>query len=148
PADLIVLTGFTLSNIRLLLLSQIGQAYDPQSRSGTVGRNFTYQLGGASATGWNDDRILNRFMGFRCEWLLHRRIQVRQFRCTRGWVSSEAETSLATTPALDQCRTMVRYRLARRPGAAVGRRRSSTTITESCRSACRGECPAYRQNYA
>jgi gluconate 2-dehydrogenase alpha chain len=63
PADLIILTAFTLTNIRLLLLSHIGRAYDPQSRSGVVGRSFTYQVGGASATGWYDDRILNRFMG-------------------------------------------------------------------------------------
>jgi gluconate 2-dehydrogenase alpha chain len=63
PADLIVLGAFTLSNIRLLLLSQIGQPYDPQANAGVVGRNFTYQIGGASAVGWYDDRILNRFMG-------------------------------------------------------------------------------------
>jgi gluconate 2-dehydrogenase alpha chain len=63
PADLVVLSAFTLNNIRLLLLSQIGQPYDPQQNSGVVGRNFTYQVGGASATGWYDDRILNRFMG-------------------------------------------------------------------------------------
>ena len=28
-----------------------------------VGRNYTYQINGASATVWYDDRILNRFMG-------------------------------------------------------------------------------------
>jgi gluconate 2-dehydrogenase alpha chain len=63
PADLVVLGAFTLNNIRLLLLSQIGQPYDPQANTGVVGRNFTYQIGGASATGWYNDRILNRFMG-------------------------------------------------------------------------------------
>jgi gluconate 2-dehydrogenase alpha chain len=63
PADLVVLGAFTMSNIRLLLLSQIGQPYDPQANAGVVGRNFSYQVGGASASGWYDDRILNRFMG-------------------------------------------------------------------------------------
>jgi gluconate 2-dehydrogenase alpha chain len=63
PADLVVLGAFTMSNIRLLLLSQIGQPYDPQANTGVVGRNFSYQVGGASASGWYDDRILNRFMG-------------------------------------------------------------------------------------
>ncbi len=63
PADLVILSAFTLNNIRLLLLSQVGQPYDPQQNTGVVGRNFTYQVGGASATGWYDDRILNRFMG-------------------------------------------------------------------------------------
>jgi gluconate 2-dehydrogenase alpha chain len=63
PADLIVLGAFTLTNIRLLLLSKIGTPYDPQANAGVVGRNFTYQVFGATATGWYDDRVLNRFMG-------------------------------------------------------------------------------------
>jgi gluconate 2-dehydrogenase alpha chain len=63
PADLVVLGAFTMTNTRLLLLSKIGEPYDPQANSGAVGRNFTYQIQGASATGWYDDRILNRFMG-------------------------------------------------------------------------------------
>lgn len=63
PADLIVLGAFTLENIRLMLLSNISQAYDPKAGKGVVGRNYTYQLQGASASVWYDDRILNRFMG-------------------------------------------------------------------------------------
>jgi gluconate 2-dehydrogenase alpha chain len=63
PADLVILGAFTLNNIRLLLLSNIGQPFDPGPNAGVVGRNFTYQVGGANATGWYDDRILNRFMG-------------------------------------------------------------------------------------
>ena len=63
PADLIVMGSFTLNNIRLLLMSKIGQPYDPQANAGVVGRNFTHQLGGAGASGWFNDRTLNRFMG-------------------------------------------------------------------------------------
>lgn len=63
PADLIVLGAWTLENTRLLLLSQIGQPYDPTSGEGVVGKNYTYQTGGAGGTVWYDDRILNRFMG-------------------------------------------------------------------------------------
>jgi gluconate 2-dehydrogenase alpha chain len=63
PADLIVLGAWTLENTRLLLLSQIGPPYDPVKNQGTVGRNFTYQINGASGTVWFDDKILNRFMG-------------------------------------------------------------------------------------
>jgi gluconate 2-dehydrogenase alpha chain len=62
-ADLIVIGAWTLENIRLLLLSQIGQPYDPQKNAGVVGRNFTYQVFGASANVWFDDKIMNRFMG-------------------------------------------------------------------------------------
>jgi len=63
PADLVILGAFTLNNIRLLLLSGIGEPYNPSTGSGVVGRNFAYQVFGANATGWFDDRILNRFMG-------------------------------------------------------------------------------------
>ncbi|MCC6313088.1 MAG: GMC family oxidoreductase, partial [Thermomicrobiales bacterium] len=63
PADLIVLGAFTLENIRLMLLSQLGQPYDPKSGEGVIGRNYSYQLGGAGATVWYEDRVLNRFMG-------------------------------------------------------------------------------------
>jgi gluconate 2-dehydrogenase alpha chain len=63
PADLVIVGSFTLNNTRLLLLSKIGQPYDPQANTGVVGRNFTHQLGGAGASGWYEDRTLNRFMG-------------------------------------------------------------------------------------
>ena len=63
PADLIVVGVWTLENIRLLLLSQIGKPYDFSSGTGVVGRNFTYQVNAAGANIWYDDRILNRFMG-------------------------------------------------------------------------------------
>jgi gluconate 2-dehydrogenase alpha chain len=63
PADLIVLGAWTLENVRLMLLSQIGEPYDPESATGVVGKNYTYQTGGAGATVWYTDRFINRFMG-------------------------------------------------------------------------------------
>lgn len=63
PADIIVVGAWTLSNIRLALLSGIGEPYDPKTGEGVTGRNYTYQLGGAGATVWYDDKVLNRFMG-------------------------------------------------------------------------------------
>ena len=63
PADLIVMGAWTLENTRLLLLSGIGQPYDPVQNTGVVGKNYTYQVGGASATIWYDDKVMNRFMG-------------------------------------------------------------------------------------
>src|SRR5882724_1051258 len=62
PAELVLLCAFTFNNARLLLLSGIGAPYDPRGGTGTVGRNFAYQVGGG-ATLWFDDRILNVFMG-------------------------------------------------------------------------------------
>src|SRR6185369_4454035 len=43
PADLVILCGFSLFNVQLLLLSGIGKPYDPQTREGHIGRNFTHQ---------------------------------------------------------------------------------------------------------
>ncbi len=45
PAAIVVLAGFTVPNIRMLLLSNIGAAYDPQTGRGTLGRRFTQQTG-------------------------------------------------------------------------------------------------------
>ncbi len=63
PCDMVILGAWTLENTRLMLLSGIGQPYDPRSGQGTVGKNYTYQIYGADAQGWYEDRILNRFMG-------------------------------------------------------------------------------------
>ena len=62
PAELVFLASWTLNNTRLLLLSRIGEPYNAQSGTGTVGRNLTHQvvMGAASAF---FDKPLNRFMG-------------------------------------------------------------------------------------
>ena len=43
PADLVILSAFTIFNVQLLLLSGIGTPYDPIANTGVVGRNFTHQ---------------------------------------------------------------------------------------------------------
>jgi len=43
PADLVLLCAFTIFNVQLLLLSRIGQPYDPTANRGVIGRNFTHQ---------------------------------------------------------------------------------------------------------
>lgn len=49
PADLVIVCAFSLHNVHLLLLSQIGQPYDPVAGTGVVGRNYSYQvLGGTN----------------------------------------------------------------------------------------------------
>jgi gluconate 2-dehydrogenase alpha chain len=62
PADMVFLASWTLNNTRLLLLSGIGEPYDPATGKGTVGRNLTHQvqLGAAQAF---FEKPLNRFMG-------------------------------------------------------------------------------------
>ncbi|MFN0166999.1 MAG: GMC family oxidoreductase [Bryobacteraceae bacterium] len=62
PASLVFLAAWTLNNTRLLLLSKIGDPYDPATRSGTLGRNLTHQVSIPAAMCFFD-QPLNRFMG-------------------------------------------------------------------------------------
>ena len=43
PADLVILSAYTIFNVQLLLLSGIGAPYDPVANKGVIGRNFTHQ---------------------------------------------------------------------------------------------------------
>jgi gluconate 2-dehydrogenase alpha chain len=43
PASMVILTAFQMHNVRLLLLSGIGEPYDPHTRRGVVGKNYAYQ---------------------------------------------------------------------------------------------------------
>ena len=62
PADMVFLTAFSINNVHLLLLSQIGQPYDPVSGKGVIGKNYTYQSG-TSATLFFEGKNFNPFMG-------------------------------------------------------------------------------------
>src|ERR1700730_12207333 len=62
PADLTVLASWTLNNNRLLLLSGIGEVYDPSTGKGNLGRNLTHQVSMSLMTLFFD-KPLNRFMG-------------------------------------------------------------------------------------
>ena len=62
PAELVILASWTLNNTRLLLLSGIGEPYNAQSGTGTVGRNLTHQVAIGAATAFFE-KPLNRFMG-------------------------------------------------------------------------------------
>ncbi len=43
PAELVILAAYTIFNVQLLMLSGIGQRYDPVADTGVIGRNFTHQ---------------------------------------------------------------------------------------------------------
>ena len=62
PANIVIVGSFAYNNVRLLLLSKIGQPYDPVTNTGTVGRNYAYQMtGGASV--FFKDKTFNPFIG-------------------------------------------------------------------------------------
>ena len=62
PADMVFLGSWTLNNTRLLLLSGIGEPYDPATGKGVVGRNLTHQVSFTAAVAFFE-KPLNRFMG-------------------------------------------------------------------------------------
>jgi gluconate 2-dehydrogenase alpha chain len=62
PADVVVLAAFTMTNTRLLLMSGIGEKYDPATRRGAVGKNFCYQTN-VGVNVFFRDRWINPFLG-------------------------------------------------------------------------------------
>jgi gluconate 2-dehydrogenase alpha chain len=62
PAGIVILASFTPNNSRLLLLSGIGQPYDPVTGKGTLGKNFTHTVGGGGGAALFFDKPLNGFM--------------------------------------------------------------------------------------
>ncbi|MEQ1776391.1 MAG: GMC family oxidoreductase [Burkholderiales bacterium] len=61
PAGMVVLCAYAINNVHLMLLSQIGKPYDPQTQTGLVGKNYCYQTG-AGATLFFEGRHFNPFM--------------------------------------------------------------------------------------
>lgn len=64
PADVVVLSAYTYTNTRLLLLSEIGEPYNPNSQEGIIGKNFSgHYMVSLSATAFFEDKKFNNFMG-------------------------------------------------------------------------------------
>jgi len=62
PADIVVFSAFQAQNVRLLLLSKIGQPYDHRTGQGVVGRAYCYQTVSGTSI-FFDDEQLNQYMG-------------------------------------------------------------------------------------
>jgi gluconate 2-dehydrogenase alpha chain len=62
PADLVLIAAFPLNNVRTLLLSGIGDPYDPKTGKGVVGRNYCYQTTGGPIVFMDDSININPFM--------------------------------------------------------------------------------------
>jgi gluconate 2-dehydrogenase alpha chain len=61
PASMVFLCTFTLNNTHLMLLSGIGQPYDPKTDTGAIGRNYCYETRTGS-TLFFEGRHFNPFM--------------------------------------------------------------------------------------
>ena len=67
PADIVIVSAFTLTNVRLLLMSTSGvHSSGIGNDRGLVGKNYTYQLGGGGSSGLVPGTRLNTFMANSC----------------------------------------------------------------------------------
>ena len=62
PASLFIVGMFALNNVRLMLLSGIGQPYDPATGKGVVGRNYAYQTTSGVQVFFDEKVNINPFM--------------------------------------------------------------------------------------
>jgi gluconate 2-dehydrogenase alpha chain len=62
PAKLIIVGQFALNNVRMLLLSGIGEPYDPGTGKGNIGRNYSYQTMSAVQVFFDESVNINPFM--------------------------------------------------------------------------------------
>ena len=63
PAEVVVLSAWTPNSVRLLLLSGIGEFYDPATGKGTLGKNLTHQVTSGATGMLVFKERLNLFMG-------------------------------------------------------------------------------------
>ena len=61
PAGIVVLAAYAINNVHLMLLSGIGQPYDPATQKGIIGKNFSYDTG-TGARLFFEGRNFNPFM--------------------------------------------------------------------------------------
>lgn len=62
PAELVILAAYTFNNTRLMLLSAIGEPYDPVKNRGVIGKNYAYQAIGKIEL-FFEDKEFNPFIG-------------------------------------------------------------------------------------
>lgn len=62
PADLVILSSYQLNNVHLMLVSGIGEPYDPATGKGVTGKNYAYQMNGGISMFFEDDNF-NPFVG-------------------------------------------------------------------------------------
>ncbi|WP_127110853.1 GMC family oxidoreductase [Pararhodobacter zhoushanensis] len=54
PADLVIVAAYSLHNVHLMLLSGIGDPWDPVTQTGTTGKNYAYQMNGGTSMFFRD----------------------------------------------------------------------------------------------
>lgn len=63
PAEVVVLASYVFNNTRLLLNSNLGKPYDPDTGKGVIGKNYCYQVSSGYSTLFYNDREFNLYAG-------------------------------------------------------------------------------------
>jgi len=63
PADVVVVASYVFNNAKLLLTSGLGEAYNPKTGKGTVGKNYCYQVSSGWSTALFDNQEFNTYAG-------------------------------------------------------------------------------------
>lgn len=61
-ADVVVVSSYVMNNAKLLLVSKLGNPYDPKTGKGVIGKNYCYQLN-PGTTGFFEKERFNSYMG-------------------------------------------------------------------------------------
>ena len=131
-----------------MLLSQIGQPYDPQANT-RRGRSQLHLPGRRRGR----HRLVRRpdpesLHGLRRQRLLHRRVQLATTSTTRTWASSAAATSRATTRGARPIQSFGPLPPGTPTWGSGWKAAVKQYYNRIVSFGMQGECPAYRQNYA
>ncbi|MCO6187720.1 GMC family oxidoreductase [Rhizobium sp. L1K21] len=63
PADIVILAAYITHNVHLMLVSDIGEPYDPRSGEGVVGKNYAYQVTSGVSVFFDKDVHINPYVG-------------------------------------------------------------------------------------
>jgi len=63
PADIVILSSYQTNNVRMMLLSGIGEPYDPVTGKGVIGKNYAYQMMSSTSLFFDKDVPINPFIG-------------------------------------------------------------------------------------
>lgn len=63
PANVVVLSAYILNNVKMLMLSKLGEVYNPETGKGLIGKNYAYQMTSSATTGYFKDKEFNLYAG-------------------------------------------------------------------------------------
>lgn len=135
PADLVIVAAYALHNVHLMLLSGIGEPWDPAQQTGTTGKNYSYQMNGGTRMFFKDIAF-NPFAASGANGISIDDYAISQIDFAKeGFIGGSYITAEYRTVSRSAASLCPR---ARRHGVRVGNRASATGTAILCRPARTG----------